>query len=167
MERAKLKLAVIFLLAVLNLCLLGLVGLQNRQSKQYEEIARTQAIVYLNNRNIAVEERTVPWQSDLAAQGSKAAEQILDPTEIPAEGIAQTCEIQSQRQPETLLLDFVLGLQELQTSCREIQEITEGYQYSSEGDRAVLTPIWKIETDNGTFRLDCAAGRLTRADGEG
>lgn len=41
--------------------------------------------------------------------------------------------------------------------------IQEGYWYSGEEDRAVLTPMWEIETDQGTFLLDCAQGLLTRA----
>ena len=44
-----------------------------------------------------------------------------------------------------------------------IHGIQEGYWYSGEEDRAVLTPMWEIETDQGTFLLDCAQGLLTRA----
>ena len=42
-----------------------------------------------------------------------------------------------------------------------IQSIEEGYRYSGEGDRAVLTPMWALTTDQGTFLLDCASGALT------
>lgn len=162
MERSKLKLAVIFLLAVLNLCLLGSVVIQNRQSRLYEDMARTEAVVYLKNNGIAVQEETIPWKSSLSLQSRKAAEQILDGSEVPEEGAVRTCEIQTQRQPETLVVDFVAGLSEAEASCTAISRITEGYQYSSEGTRAVLTPTWRIETDGGTFLLDCAAGELTQ-----
>ena len=56
MERTKLKLAVIILLAALNLCLLGVVVSQNRQTQRYEELGREQALLYLENRGIAVQE---------------------------------------------------------------------------------------------------------------
>lgn len=59
-------------------------------------------------------------------------------------------------------MDFVRGLSELGQTCEMIHGIQEGYWYSGE-DRAVLTPMWEIETDQGTFLLDCAQGLLTRA----
>lgn len=54
-------------------------------------------------------------------------------------------------------MDFVRGLSELGQTCEMIHGIQEGYWYSGE-DRAVLTPMWEIETDQGTFLLDCAQG---------
>ena len=43
MERSKLKLAVIFLLAVLDLCLLGIVVWQDHSARSYETAAMEQA----------------------------------------------------------------------------------------------------------------------------
>lgn len=43
MERTRLKLAVIFLLAALNVVLLGYVLLQAKQSKDYEDLTRSRS----------------------------------------------------------------------------------------------------------------------------
>lgn len=161
MERTKLKLAVIILLAALNLCLLGVVVSQNRQTQRYEELGREQALLYLENRGIAVQEETVPWESSLRETSKPSQDQLLDQKSSPPAGV--TWEVQSMRQPETLLVDFAVGLEEIGTSCSEIRSITEGYTCASDETRAVFTPVWQIETDSGTYRLDCAAGTLTLA----
>lgn len=160
MERTKMKLAVIILLAVLNLCLLGVVVGQNRQTQRYEEMGREQALLYLENRGITVQEKTVPWESSLSGTGKPSQNQLLDQEgTLPAK---VTWEVQSMRQAETLLVDFAEGLENLGTSCSEIRSIMEGYTCASDETRAVFTPVWQIETDNGTYRLDCASGTLTR-----
>lgn len=161
MERSKLKWVVVFILILLNLCLLLAVGMQNSTAKQYESIARTQAVVYLNNHGISIDEAAIPWETKLAAGIKQAEEQVITGAEIPESGIPLACEIQTQRQPETLVVDFVVGLETLPASCTQILRITEGYDYRSEGSRAMLTPIWQIESDAGVFRLDCATGELT------
>ena len=48
--------------------------------------------------------------------------------------------VQPAREPATLLMDFVRGLSELGQTCETIHGIQEGYWYSGEEDRAVLTP---------------------------
>lgn len=48
-------------------------------------------------------------------------------------------------------MDFVRGLSELGQTCETIHGIQRGYWYSGEEDRAVLTPMWEIETDRGPF----------------
>lgn len=161
MERTKLKLAVIILLAVLNLCLLGVVVSQNRQTQRYEELGREQALLYLENRGISVQEETVPWESRLQETNKPSQDQLLDQEVSPQAGV--TWEVQSMRQAETLLVDFAVGLEDLGASCSEIRSITEGYTCASDETRAVFTPVWQIETDSGTYCLDCAAGALTLA----
>lgn len=162
MERSKLKLTVIFLLAVLNLFLLGNVFLQYHQSRSYENTTREQMLVYLQNRGIQVDRDTVPWQSTLDTETAEAAGQLLPDQSLPAEGLPAHCEIQPARDAATLLMDFVRGLADLGASCTRIETIREGYLYSGEGERAVLTPVWELATDGGTFRLDCAQGTLTQ-----
>ena len=160
MERSKLKLTVIFLLAVLNLFLLGNVFLQHHQARSYENTTREQVLVYLQRSGVTVDRDTVPWQSALSQQPEEAVSQLLPDQSLPAEGLPTHCEIQPSRGAATLLMDFVGGLTELGETCTRIEAIQEGYQYSGEGDRAVLTPMWELSTDNGTFRLDCAQGTL-------
>lgn len=162
MERSKLKLTVIFLLAVLNLFLLGNVFLQYHQARTYENTTREQTLLYLQNRGIQVDRETVPWESTLSGETETAASQLLPDQSLPAEGLPAHCEIQPARDAATLLMDFVRGLSDLGASCTQIKAIREGYLYSGEGDRAVLTPVWELETDGGTFRLDCAQGTLTQ-----
>ena len=148
MERSKLKLTVIFLLTVLDLFLLGSVLMQCHQSRDYARTTQTQILVYLERNGIEVQQETIPWESGLSAR---------------REDLADNCEVQPAREPATLLMDFVRGLSELGQTCEMIHGIQEGYWYSGEEDRAVLTPMWEIETDQGTFLLDCAQGLLTRA----
>ena len=162
MERSKLKLTVIFLLAVLNLFLLGNVFLQYHQARSYENTTREQVLIYLQNSGIAVDRETVPWQSGLDTELEKVSGQLLPDQSLPEEGMPAHCEIQPARDAATLLMDFVRGLPDLGASCSQITAIREGYLYSGEGERAVLTPVWELETDGGTFRLDCAQGTLTR-----
>ena len=110
-----------------------------------------------------VQQETIPWESGLSARREDLADQILPDSEWPAQGLPDNCEVQPAREPATLLMDFVRGLSELGQTCEMIHGIQEGYGYSGEEDRAVLTPMWEIETDQGTFLLDCAQGLLTRA----
>ena len=161
MERTKLKLTVIVLLAILNLCLLGVTLFQHHQASSYEKLARTQALAYLENHGVTAKERDIPWESSLTTEREELEDQILDPAQIPTGGLAMTCEIHAGRQPETLLVDFTNGLKDLQTTCTQINTVTEGYAYTSEGDRGILTPVWRVETDQGIFLLDCASGSLS------
>ena len=63
MERAKLKFTVIILLVILNVILLGIVINQRGQAKDYEQVGRTQALVYLEQHGISVAEDVIPWES--------------------------------------------------------------------------------------------------------
>ncbi len=158
MERAKLKFTVIVLLAILNVILLGLVINQRSQAQVYEQTGRSQAVAYLEQNGICVEEGIVPWESTLA-------DPQVDPERaafISEQVKTDTWEIRSMRRPETLLVDFVSGLEELGVRCSRIASVTEGYVHEVEGERTVFTPVWTIVTDNGSYRLDCADGVLKR-----
>ena len=120
-------------------------------------------LVYLERNGIEVQQETIRGESGLSARREDLADQILPDSEWPAQGLPDNCEVQPAREPATLLMDFVRGLSELGQTCETIHGIQEGYWYSGEEDRAVLTPMWEIETDQGTFLLDCAQGLLTRA----
>lgn len=161
MERAKLKLAVIFILAALNLFLLGSVITDYSQSKAYEETAQTQILVYLENRGIRADPGVIPWETGLSPQAGDIPDQVFSDTPLPDQGLGETWEVQTMRQPVTLLMDFARGLESLGRSCTQILSIREGYTYLSAGGRDLLTPAWDVDTDAGTFRLDCAAGTLT------
>lgn len=158
MERAKLKFTVIILLAVLNVILLGLVIHQRAQAQVYEEAGRIQALDYLTQNGITAEEETIPWASSLEDSRTDPARQELlsELTETEA------WEIQTMRQPETLLVDFVAGLSDMGVTCHRIASVTEGYVHTVQGDRTVFTPVWTIVTDNGSYRLDCASGELKK-----
>lgn len=82
-----------------------------------------------------------PWESGLSARREDLADQILPDSEWPAQGLPDNCEVQPAREPATLLMDFVRGLSELGQTCETIHGIQEGYWYSGEEDRAVLTPV--------------------------
>lgn len=160
MERSKLKLTVIFLLAVLNLFLLGNVFLQYHQARAYERTTREQVLIFLQRNGVTVAQTVVPWKHDLTTRAEDLPDQMLPDQTLPSQGLPNHIEIQSAREAATLLMDFVRGLGDLGQTCTEIRAIREGYQYNGEGERAVLTPMWQVETDNGTFLLDCAEGIL-------
>lgn len=160
MERSKLKLTVIFLLVVLNLFLLGSV-VQHHQTQAYEATTRQQILLYLENHNVSVAEAVVPWETALSTQAEDLTGQLLPQQALPEKGLPADCEIQPARAAATLLMYVVQGLPALGVETVTIQSIEEGYRYSGEGDRAVLTPMWALTTDQGTFLLDCASGALT------
>lgn len=162
MERTKLKLAVIVLLALLNLCLLAVVLLRHGQAQLYEQTGHEQALIYLEGQGISVSEAVVPWDSVLLKPGKDPTRLILTQDSLPAERLAGTWDVQPMAQPETLLVAFANELNRSGLSCHQITSITEGYTYTSQDDRAVLTPIWVLETDSGTFYLDGASRELTR-----
>lgn len=158
MERAKLKFTVIILLAVLNVILLGLVITQRNQARVYEEAGRIQALEYLAQNGISVQEDTIPWESTQSDSRVDPARQEM----ISELSETDTWEIQAMRQPETLLVDFVAGLSELGVKCTRIASVTEGYVHVVREDRTIFTPVWTIVTDNGSYRLDCASGVLKK-----
>ena len=84
----------------------------------------------------------IPWESGLSTEIQDLPAQLLDPGDLPAEGLPAACEIQPALEAPALLMDFALGAEEAGLTPLTIQAIREGYQYSGEADRAVLTPMW-------------------------
>ena len=163
MERSKVKLTVIFLLIVLDLCLLGIVAFQNHSARVYEQYTRDQALLFLENRGICASEETIPWETELEVPAKKIPEHILPETPLPATGLGESYEVRTMRRPETLLADFARGVDRISGSCTELTAVTEGYAYVAQADRAILTPVWVLETDGGTYYLDCYDGTLRRS----
>ncbi len=163
MERSKLKLAVIFLLVVLDLCLLGIVIYQNHDARAYEALTRDQALRYLEDHGIQASGDTIPWETSLEVPVNQLTQRILPDTPLPETGLGERYEVRTMRRPETLLADFARGVERLGASCGEITSVTEGYAYAAQGDRVILTPVWVVETDGGTFYLDCSDGVLRRS----
>lgn len=158
MERAKLKLTVILLLAILNVVLLGKILAQDRASRSYHEVGRSQAVVYLENNGIDVGESVIPWESGL--RGKAVTELVLNGDQLPEGKLPAAYDILELRGAETLLIDFVTGLASWGERCGAIREIREGYWYSSDGQQALLTPVWRVETDRGSYLLDGNTGAL-------
>lgn len=158
MERTRLKLAVIFLLAALNVVLLGYVLLQAQQSKDYEDLTRQQIMTYLTDHGIAVSETHIPWDEDW--QAVVLEEESNNMGEIPpGGGLPENCEVETARSAVTLLMELAVGLSDLGVSSATIQSIETGYRYAGEGDRGVLTPMWKLETSGQSYYLNCATGK--------
>ncbi len=158
MERTKLKLTVILLLAILNVVLLGKIVAQDQASRAYTETGRSQAVVYLQNNGITVSEAVVPWESGL--RGKAAAELVLNGDQLPEGKLPLAYDILEMRGAETLLKEFVVGMASLGERCTVIREIQEGYWYTSDGTQALLTPVWRMETDRGNYLLDGNTGTL-------
>lgn len=162
MERTRLKLAVIFLLAALNVVLLGYVLLQAQQSRAYEDLTRRQAMTYLETHGVLLSESIIPWETDtmkIDLDTERTDDFGGDP--IPAGGLPENCEVEDSRKTVTLLLDLVRGLSDWNASDTEVQAIQTGYRYVGEGDRGVLTPMWKLETSGQSYYLNCATGKVT------
>lgn len=147
MERTKLKLTVILILAILDAVLLALVLVQDRQSAGYEEAGRAQAVRYLAQNGLTVAEDAVPWESALT----------------PPKPDGVSWELRTSRGAETLLVDLVRGLDGLEPRPKEIRSITEEWSEVRQDDRGVLTPTWILETDVGLLTLDCATGTVSQA----
>lgn len=165
MERARLKLAVIFLLAALNAVLLGCVLVQANQTKEYEQLTCQQAMTYLKNHGVSIAEAMIPWETD-ATKIDLDAERTDDfgGDPIPTEGLPESCEVEDSRETVTLILDLVRGLSDLSASGVEVQTIQTGYRYAGEGGRGVLTPMWKLETVGQIYYLNCTTGEVTAAE---
>ena len=161
MERTRLKLAVIFLLAALNVVLLGYVLLQAQQSKDYEDLTRQQIMTYLTDHGIAVSETHIPWDEDWRAVVLEEESSNMGGDPLPEGGLPENCEVEDSRKTVTLLLDLVRGLSDWNASGTEVQAIQTGYRYVGEGDRGVLTPMWKLETSGQSYYLNCATGEVT------
>lgn len=162
MERARMKLAVIFLLAALNAVLLGYVLVQAHQTKAYEQLTRQQAMTYLEHHGVSISEAVIPWEIEptkIDLDTERTDDFGGDP--IPAEGLPENCEVEDSRKTVTLLLDLVRGLSDLGISNVEIQTIQAGYRYNGAGDRGVLTPMWALETSVQSYYLNCATGEVT------
>ncbi len=68
----------------------------------------------------------------------------------------------SRLEVTTLIIRFLDGLRERDTTCSEIRSITPGYLYAAGlTPYATLTPAWYLETDNGDYLLDCTSGKLS------
>lgn len=161
MERAKLKLAVIFLLAALNIVLLGCVLMQAHETKEYERLARQQVMTYLQEHGISLSEEAVPWETDQTdiVLGEESDAMGGDP--LPEGGLPENCEVETARSAVTLLMELAVGLSDLGVSSATIQSIETGYRYAGEGDRGVITPMWKLETSGQSYYLNCATGEVT------
>ncbi|MBE6956030.1 MAG: hypothetical protein E7450_01070 [Ruminococcaceae bacterium] len=63
----------------------------------------------------------------------------------------------------TALMRLYNGLNDMGDVYNAITGITQAYSISSEGTGTMrLTPVWQVETDTGTYRLDTLTGGLTR-----
>lgn len=161
MERARMKLAVIFLLTALNAVLLGYVLVQAHQTKEYEQLTRQQAMTYLSNHGITVSEDCIPWETEPVEVAVSPDNVSMGGTPLPEEGIPENCEVESSRAAVTLLLDLVRGLSDLDAPNTDISAIQTGYRYTGEGGRGVLTPMWTLETSVQSYYLNCATGEVT------
>lgn len=162
MERTRLKLAVIFLLAALNVVLLGYVLLQAQQSRAYEDLTRRQAMTYLETHGVLLSESIIPWETDttkIDLDTERTDDFGGDP--LPEGGLPENCEVETARSAVTLLMELAGGLSDLGVSSATIQSIETGYRYAGEGDRGVLTPMWKLETSGQSYYLNCATGEVT------
>ena len=159
MERTKLKLAVIFLLVVMNLLLLGNAAFQHRQNIHYSRTAVTEALTYLENHGVQVERKTIPWRSRLPDSPEKlsSVDALLVGGDPMQEG--ETFLMGASRRPETLAVDLANGLARLGVTEISVLSVTEGYRY--DGVSRTMLPMWRVQTDRGTFLLNCADGTLT------
>ena len=109
MERTRLKLAVIFLLAALNVVLLGYVLLQAQQSKDYEDLTRQQIMTYLTDHGIAVSETHIPWDEDWRAVVLEEESSNMGGDPLPEGGLPENCEVETARSAVTLLMGACRG----------------------------------------------------------
>lgn len=162
MERAKLKWAVILLLALLDVILLALVLSQDWASARYEQEGTEQALAYLADHGIQADEDAIPWDSLFQNAKADPGKHLLEEVPAAQAGGKQFWETLSARQPLTLVVDLVQGLEALEAGCTRIEAVTEGYGDAGQESRTVLVPLWEVTTDTGTYRLNCATGVVSR-----
>ena len=159
MKRSKLKGTVIFLLIVANILLFVMIKLEDFQSQHYEAMGRDQALIYLQKNGITADAKIIPWKTDLTGEADDAVNYVA-PEQKDLVQRTTDWEIQPMRQPETMLVDFVIALREAGKTCTEIQKIEEYYYYQKNDSQAVLTPFWRLYTDQGVFCLNASEGSL-------
>lgn len=65
--------------------------------------------------------------------------------------------------PATALIHFYNGLNQMGGVCSSIDTIEPGYLATTGLNRLMsLTPVWRIQTDTGTYQLDLISGSLER-----
>jgi len=63
----------------------------------------------------------------------------------------------------TALIDFLNGVNALGDVCSRIDAIEPGYAASSSlSGPTSLTPVWRVTTDTGAYRLDAVTGAVSR-----
>ena len=135
--------------------------LQAQQSKDYEDLTRQQIMTYLTNHGIAVSETHIPWDEDWRAVVLEEESSNMGGDPLPEGGLPENCEVETARSAVTLRMELAVGLSDLGVSSATIQSIETGYRYAGEGDRGVLTPMWKLETSGQSYYLNCATGEVT------
>lgn len=66
--------------------------------------------------------------------------------------------------PTTALVDFLSGVNTLGDVCSRISGITLAYSLSTSlNGVTLLTPVWWVTTDTGTYQLNLLSGQLTRS----
>ena len=104
----------------------GSVVLQRQQSQGYAAALQEQTLAYLSSRGIAVAAEAIPWESGLSTEIQDLPAQLLDPGDLPAEGLPAACEIQPALEAPALLMDFALGAEEAGLTPLTIQAIGRG-----------------------------------------
>ena len=133
MERTRLKLAVIFLLAALNVVLLGYVLLQAQQSKDYEDLTRQQIMTYLTNHGIAVSETHIPWDEDWRAVVLEEESSNMGGNPLPEGGLPENCEVvlTGRKAPKELLdrADYITEFRAERHPFEKGVQAREGIEY--------------------------------------
>lgn len=63
------------------------------------------------------------------------------------------------------LISFLNGVRNLGDVCSRITGITAGYEGTVPlSGPMLLTPVWSVETDTGSYRLDLVSGELVRSE---
>ena len=63
----------------------------------------------------------------------------------------------------TVVIDFINGVSALGDVCNRIDSIEPGYiTAASLSGPTVLTPVWRVTTDTGTYQIDTVTGGVSR-----
>ena len=63
----------------------------------------------------------------------------------------------------TALMRILTGVKDLGDICREIVDLSPGYQITNPAEGTRMGPVWYVTTDTGSYWLNASTGKLERA----
>lgn len=172
MRWSKIKNIIILLLVIVDLFLLGLVGVRAWRTAENDRLSRERMVEVLSRSGIAFLPQEVPDQIDLSPLRLKAGAEAPDREALQAlrggeaealRGSGDWEVLSAQGEPitaSTALLRLLEAMSKEGYVCSQITDMYSGYAVSG-GTTVTLSPVWYVETDTYRFAVDAYTGAVT------